>query len=69
MTVSPRRLKRRAAFFLQIRPDRVDDYVAAHANVWPEILEALRVAGFRNYSIFLSGSKAIRCFEVTIPGR
>ena len=36
-------------------PDRIDDYVEAHGNVWPEMLEALRAAGIRNYTIFRPG--------------
>ncbi len=43
----------RAMFQLQVRPDHVEAYRAAHAAVWPEMLEALRDTGWRNYSIFL----------------
>ena len=37
----------------QVDPTRIDDYRAAHAAVWPELLVALRDAGWRNYSLFL----------------
>lgn len=57
----------RAAFVLQIRPDRVGEYVAAHAAVWPEMLDALRAAGFRNYSIFRHGTQAFGYFEADDP--
>ncbi len=43
----------RVGFVLQVRPDRLDDYRAAHAAVWPEMLEALSRHGWRNYSLFL----------------
>ena len=43
----------RACFTLQVRPDRLDDYRAAHAAVWPEMLAALRGAGWRDYQLFL----------------
>ena len=33
--------------------DRLDEYREAHRTVWPELLEALRDAGWRNYSLFL----------------
>lgn len=56
-------MPQRSAFVLGIRPDRVDDYVAAHARVWPELLAALSAAGIRNYSIFLAGSQAFGYFE------
>lgn len=43
----------RVCFVLRIRPERADEYRARHAAVWPEMLDALRDTGWRNYSIFL----------------
>ncbi len=43
----------RACFVLELRPDRVEDYLAAHTTVWPEMLDALHAAGWSNYSLFL----------------
>lgn len=43
----------RVCFLLQLKPDRVDDYLAAHEDVWPDMLDALRDAGWRNYSLFV----------------
>lgn len=43
----------RVCFQLQVRPDRLDEYRARHRDVWPEMLDALRGAGWRNYSLFL----------------
>ncbi|MDR0592271.1 MAG: L-rhamnose mutarotase [Bifidobacteriaceae bacterium] len=43
----------RVCFKLQVRPERVEDYKRAHAAVWPEMLAALRDAGWGNYSIFI----------------
>ena len=43
----------RVCFQLQVRPDRLEEYVAHHARVWPEMLEALRDSGWHNYSLFL----------------
>ena len=43
----------RVCFLLQLKPDRVQDYLAAHQVVWPEMLDALRRAGWRNYSLFI----------------
>ena len=57
----------RAAFVLHIRPERVDDYVAAHADVWPEMRRAISDAGIRNYSIFLHGTRAFGYFEADDP--
>jgi L-rhamnose mutarotase len=56
-------MTQRSAFVLRIRPGRVDDYVEAHRSVWPELLDALRRAGIRNYSIFRAGNEVFGYFE------
>lgn len=43
----------RVCFLLRIRPDRMEEYLRVHTEVWPEMLEALSAAGWRNYSLFL----------------
>ena len=43
----------RVCFQLQVRPDRMTEYVERHAAVWPDMLRALEAAGWRNYSLFL----------------
>jgi L-rhamnose mutarotase len=43
----------RVCFLLRVRPDRLDEYRARHAAVWPDMLDALRAAGWANYSLFL----------------
>ena len=43
----------RVCFTLQVRPDRLDEYRERHAAVWPEMLTALRDAGWRDYQLFL----------------
>jgi L-rhamnose mutarotase len=43
----------RVGFVLQVRPDRIDEYKAHHAAVWPEMLDALARHGWHNYSLFL----------------
>jgi L-rhamnose mutarotase len=45
----------RVCFLLQVNPDRLDEYKARHAAVWPEMLDALSNAGWHNYSLFLRG--------------
>ncbi len=56
-------MSQRSAFVLHVRPDRIDEYVAAHREVWPEMLDALRAAGIRNYSIFRAGTDVFGYFE------
>lgn len=43
----------RVCFQLQVKPDRIDEYISRHAAVWPEMLRALRDTGWHNYSLFL----------------
>lgn len=43
----------RVCFQLQVKPDRIDEYVRRHAQVWPDMLAALRDTGWGNYSLFL----------------
>jgi L-rhamnose mutarotase len=46
-------LMKRVCFCLQVKKDRLEEYKQRHATVWPEMLEALRRAGWHNYSLFL----------------
>ena len=57
----------REAFALEIRPDKVAEYVEAHRRVWPEVLDATKRAGIRNYTIFLHGNIAFGYFECDDP--
>jgi L-rhamnose mutarotase len=43
----------RHSFRLQVRPELLDDYLARHSPVWPEMLAEIAAAGRRNYSLFL----------------
>lgn len=36
-----------------MKADRVEEYKLRHRSVWPEMLDALRETGWRNYSLFL----------------
>jgi hypothetical protein len=44
----------RVCFLGRVRPDRLAEYRRRHAGVWPEMLDALRAAGWTNYSLFLT---------------
>jgi L-rhamnose mutarotase len=43
----------RICFLLKVRQEKLEEYRKRHAAVWPEMLEALRDSGWRNYSLFL----------------
>jgi L-rhamnose mutarotase len=43
----------RVGFCVKVKADKLDDYRARHREVWPDMLDALRETGWRNYSLFL----------------
>ena len=43
---------KRVAFVLKVREARLKEYKEHHKTVWPEMLDALRRTGWRNYSLF-----------------
>lgn len=43
----------RVCFLLRVRPERLEEYRGRHERVWPDMLDALRETGWRNYSLFL----------------
>jgi len=43
----------RVCFLLKVRTEKLDEYRRRHQQVWPEMLDALRAAGWHNYSLFL----------------
>ena len=45
---------KRVGFMLKVKKDKIDEYKQHHKNVWPEMLDALRRTGWRNYSLFMS---------------
>ncbi|ACL41069.1 protein of unknown function DUF718 [Pseudarthrobacter chlorophenolicus A6] len=44
----------RVCFRSSIQPALIDEYKRRHAAVWPEMLRALKEAGWNNYSLFLA---------------
>jgi len=42
----------RYGMIYRIRPESIDEYEKAHAEMWPEMEELIKKAGFRNYTIF-----------------
>lgn len=43
----------RMGMVIGIRAEHIDEYKRLHANCWPKIIDGLRRAQVRNYSIFL----------------
>ena len=46
-------MSKRVCFCLRVKRDRLEEYRERHRAVWPEMQEALRGAGWHNYSLFL----------------
>lgn len=54
----------RVCFELRVDPELLDEYVARHSPVWPEMLAEIEAAGRRNYSLFLGeGGRLIGYYE------
>jgi L-rhamnose mutarotase len=57
-------MTRRVCFVLHVEPEHVEEYARRHAEVWPEMRQALTEAGWRNYSLHLApGGTVIGHFE------
>lgn len=55
----------RHAFTVGVRPEKREEYLELHRNVWPEVEQGLRDAHIRNYSIFLIGDQLFGYWEYT----
>lgn len=54
----------RVGFTMRLLPGQEAEYRRRHADVWPEMLDALKAAGVRDYSIFLHGIDLFAYLEV-----
>lgn len=54
----------RVCFQLQVHPELLDEYLARHSPIWPEMLAEISAAGRRNYSLFVGdGGTLIGYYE------
>ncbi len=53
----------RVAFRLWVKPERLEEYKRLHREVWPDLLEDMRAASIRNYSIFADGPELFGYLE------
>ena len=54
----------RVGFTMRLLPGQEAEYRRRHTAVWPEMIEALRAAGARDYSIFINGDVLFAYLEV-----
>ena len=43
----------RVGFLLKVKAELTNEYKRRHQEVWPDMLDALRRSGWRNYSLFM----------------
>jgi L-rhamnose mutarotase len=48
---------------IRVRPERLEEYKAYHARVWPEVLKTITRCHIRNYSIFHRDGLLFAYFE------
>ena len=53
----------RLCYTFELAPGMEAEYERRHAEVWPELVEAIRAAGFSNYSLFRRGREVIAYAE------
>ena len=66
---------KRVGFLLKVKSDKLDEYKKRHETVWPEMLDALKKHGWRNYSLFLRDDgllfgyfEATKSFQASLDG-
>lgn len=55
----------RLCHVFEVAPGREEEYVRRHVEIWPEMIEAMKAAGFANYTLFRRGLRVIAACECT----
>jgi len=50
-------------FMYQCRPGTEEEYAERHKNVWPGVIEALKNAGFSNFTTYMKGNQLYATIE------
>jgi L-rhamnose mutarotase len=53
----------RLCFTFELMPGQEAEYERRHAELWPEVREAIKEAGFSNYSLFRRGTEVVAYAE------
>ena len=54
---------RRVGQVINVRPERIEEYEQLHAEAWPGVLDAIRRANIRNYTIYRHGTRLFASFD------
>jgi len=50
---------------IKLKPEKLAEYKALHADPWPEVLKTIRECNIRNYSIYYKDGFLFSYFEYT----
>jgi len=53
----------RLCHVFRVAPGMEEEYVRRHVEIWPELVEAMKAAGFGNYTLFRRGLDVIAVCE------
>jgi L-rhamnose mutarotase len=53
----------RLCFTFELRPGTEAEYKKRHDEIWPELVDAIKEAGFENYSLFRRGTQVVGYVE------
>lgn len=59
----------RVGIFFRLKPDRKEEYIKRHDQIWPEVTAAIKDAGIRNFSIWNEGDLLFSYYEVKDAAR
>ena len=48
---------------IKVKPEKLDEYIALHADPWPEVLQMIRACNIQNYSIYYKDGLLFSYFE------
>ena len=54
---------KRFGSIVKVKPGKLEEYKHLHANVWPEVLNAITECNIRNYSIYYKDGFLFSYFE------
>ncbi len=54
----------RLCFTFELREGAESEYKRRHDEIWPELVSAIKAAGFSNYSLFRRGTQVVAYAEI-----
>ena len=53
----------RYAWTASVKEGKIDEYVKRHNEIWPELVDVLKAAGIKNYTIWNVGNELFGYYE------